>query len=107
MLCLCAALLAAAQRPVAQAPPGPSGSLYGSLFGGTGTPSQAPPSLARRSTTPAGPPAMGAAPPVPAPRAAVAPEVGQLSFVAINVKNNRGSTLGLPCFPHWLTPPRR
>jgi hypothetical protein len=46
LLCLCAPLLSAAQRPIVQAPPAPSG-LYGSLFGNTGTPAVAPPSLAR------------------------------------------------------------
>ena len=99
VLCLCAPLLAAAQRPVAQAPPAPSG-LYGSLFGNTGTPAVAPPSLGRRSA-----PSTAATPPAPAPRAAVAPEVGTLTLVGINVKNNRAPpSLACPWEPRQLTP---
>ena len=98
LLCLCAPLLAAAQRPVARAPPAPSG-LYGSLFGNTGTPAVAPPSLGRRSA-----PSIASAPPAPAPRAAVAPEVGTLTFVGINVRNDRASrgarSLGIAPLAH-------
>ena len=89
LLCLCAPLLAAAQRPVARAPPAPSG-LYGSLFGNTGTPAVAPPSLARRSA-PGAPPA--AAAPAPATRPVPA-EVGTLTLVGINVRNDRTFALG-------------